>query len=134
MPAHNAPTDVYEPTLPWPAGARRVHDRSVRNSAANAEPDAAVAWTSASVARADQPLARVAALLLSISHNNGYEGREPETIPDALTSGFVADLLGVDIGTLAALLVDLNHRGLIEGTPNSALRLKDVAGLERLSR
>jgi len=79
-------------------------------------------------------LARVASLLLSISHNNGYEGRDPETIPDALTSGFVADLLGVDIGTLAALLVDLNRRGLIEGAPNSALRLKDVAGLESLSQ
>ncbi|CAN1724546.1 Helix-turn-helix domain-containing protein [Hyphomicrobium sp. 1Nfss2.1] len=128
MPAHTAPIDVYEPTLPWPTGGRRGRDGSAR-----VEPDAAAEWTSASVPRANQPLARVAGLLLSISQNNSYEGRDPEIVPDALTSGFVADLLGVDIGTLAALLVDLNHRGLIEGAPNSALRLKDVAGLERLS-
>lgn len=134
MPAHTAPIEVYEPTLPWPAGSRRVRDSSARGGTAGVEPDAAAAaWTSASVVRADQPLARVAGLLLSISQNNSYEGRDPEIVPDALTSGFVADLLGVDIGTLAALLVDLNRRGLIEGAPNSSLRLKDVAGLERLS-
>src|SRR3990170_961870 len=78
------------------------------------------------IAATDNPLARVAALLVSISRNNGYEGRDPHVMPDALTSGFVADLLGMDIASLAALLVDLRRRGLIDSEPTSALRLKDL--------
>ena len=85
------------------------------------------------IAAADKPLSRVAALLVSISRNNGYEGRDPHVMPDALTSGFVADLLGMDIASLAALLVDLRRRGLIDSGPSSALRLKDLAGLETLA-
>ena len=78
----------------------------------------------------DNPLSRVAALLVSISRNNGYEGRDPKSMPDTLTSGFVADLLGLDIGSLAALLVDLRRRGLIDSDPTPTLRLKDLKGLE----
>ena len=63
------------------------------------------------IAATDKPLSRVAALLVSISRNNGYEGRDPRVMPDTLTSGFVADLLGLDIASLAALLVDLRRRG-----------------------
>ena len=114
----------FEPTLPWPAEGRRHTAKDQRNDADE--------WSSRSVARADQPLVRVAALLLSISQTNNYEGRDPEVIPDALSSGFVADLLGVDIATLAELLVDLHQRGLIEPAGDSTLRLTDVGGLERL--
>ena len=85
------------------------------------------------IAATDKPLSRVAALLVSISRNNGYEGRDPHVMPDALTSGFVADLLGMDVTSLAALLVDLRRRGLIDNDPSSALRLKDLAGLEVLA-
>ena len=85
------------------------------------------------IAAADKPLSRVAALLVSISRNNGYEGRDPHVVPDTLTSGFVADLLGMNIASLAALLVDLRRRGLIDSDPSSALRLKDLAGLETLA-
>ena len=85
------------------------------------------------IAADDKPLSRVAALLVSISRNNGYEGRDPHVMPDTLTSGFVADLLGLDIASLAALLVDLRRRGLIDSDPSSALRLKDLAGLETLA-
>jgi CRP-like cAMP-binding protein len=85
------------------------------------------------IAAADKPLSRVAALLVSISRNNGYEGRDPHVMPDTLTSGFVANLLGMDIASLAALLVDLRRRGLIDSDPSSALRLKDLAGLETLA-
>ena len=55
------------------------------------------------IAAADKPLSRVAALLVSISRNNGYEGRDPHVMPDALTSGFVADPLGMDcfVGSVA---------------------------------
>jgi hypothetical protein len=114
----------FEPTLPWPVEGRR---RNVRK-----EDTGAGEWSSRGVAPAEHPLGRVAALLLSISQANSYEGRDPEVIPDALSSGFVADLLGVDIATLATLLVDLRLRGLIEPGPDSTLRLKDVSGLERL--
>ncbi len=54
-------------------------------------------------------------------------------MPDTLTSGFVADLLGIDIGSLAALLVDLRRRGLIDSDASSTLRLKDLSGLEALA-
>jgi CRP/FNR family transcriptional regulator len=84
-------------------------------------------------ATVDNPLARVASLLLAISRNNSYEGRDAETMPDTLTSGFVADLLGIDIGSLALLLVDMRRRGLIDSDDSSALRLRDIAGLERLA-
>lgn len=80
-----------------------------------------------------QPLARLAALLVSISRNNTYEGRDPRTMPEALTSGFVADLLGVDISKLAGLLVELRNRGLIESGADATLRLRDIRGLERLA-
>lgn len=111
-----------EPTLSWPSD-RRVASRP-RSEATE--------WSSRDVAAAEEPLARVAALLLSISQNNSYEGRDPETVPDALSSGFVADLLGVDIATLAALLVDLRRRGLVDNGPGAALQLKDIAGLQQL--
>ena len=81
----------------------------------------------------NKPIARVAALLVSIARNNGYEGRDPHVMPDTLTSGFVADLLGLDIGSLAELLVDLRRRGLIDNDASSALRLKDIAKLEALA-
>jgi Crp-like helix-turn-helix protein len=80
----------------------------------------------------EEPLARVAALLISISRNNSYEGRDPSVMPDALTSGFVADLLGIEIDELATLLVDLNRRGLVE-TCGSTLKLKDIPALEHLA-
>ena len=85
------------------------------------------------IAASDEPLGRVAALLVSISRNNSYEGRDPRRMPDTLTSGFVADLLGLEIGSLAALLVDLRRRGLIDSDPSSTLLLKDLGGLEILA-
>lgn len=117
MRAHSA-----ELTLSWPTEVRRGGYTAGRTGG----------WSSDSVPAAESPLARVAALLLSISQNNSYEGRDPATVPDALSSGFVADLLGVDIGTLAALLVDLRRRGLIECGANSTLLLKDIDGLQEL--
>ncbi len=81
----------------------------------------------------DQPLARVAALLIAIQRTNSYEGRDPTVVPEAVTSGFVADLLGVDIATLAAYLVELRERGLLDQQPSTGLRLKSIAGLEALA-
>lgn len=116
---------AIEPSRSWPTDGRRLAKRTSRASGPSG-------WSSKNVAQADQPLARVAALLLSISHNNSYEGRDPAAMPDALSSGFVADLLGVDIGMLAAMLIDLRRRGLVECDGNSRLHLKDVDGLQQL--
>lgn len=116
---------AVEPTLSWPSDSHRTSAR--QRPVEVGKPG----WSSRNVEPAAQPLARVAALLVSIAQTNTYEGRDPTVVPDALTSGFVADLLGVEIGTLAALLVDLRRRGLIDNDP-AGLRLKDIEGLERL--
>jgi Crp-like helix-turn-helix domain len=76
---------------------------------------------------------RVAALLLSISANNGYEGRDPRIIPDTLTSGFVGDLLALDIPQLEDVLVDLERQGLVAATPTSGLVITDFEGLQSLA-
>ena len=75
---------------------------------------------------------RVAALLSSISRNNSYEGRDPGIIPDSLTSGFVADLVGLTVSELAGSLVKLQRLGLVAQAPGGALRLLDRPALERL--
>lgn len=87
------------------------------------------------IARSTQqnPLARTAALLLSIASNNSYEGRDPTSVPDTLSSGFVADLLGMDLDELAHVLTELEFRGLIEPGSASTLCLKDMAGLAALA-
>ena len=79
------------------------------------------------------PMARVAALLLSIAETNRYEGRDPLTVPRSLSSGFVADLLGMSVDGLAHVLMEMELRGLIEPGGSSTLRLKDVAALSELA-
>lgn len=117
--------NAVEPTLSWPADNRPPRLRPVAVSDDE--------WSSRNVATATEPLGRIAALLLSISQNNRYEGRDPHVLPDGLTSGFVADLLGLEIAELAALLVDLRRRGLVDTDQAAALTLKDIDGLERLT-
>ena len=77
-------------------------------------------------------LLRVAALLSAISRNNSHEGRDPALIPDCLTSGFVADLLGLRVSDLADALAELEHRGLVAQAPGSVLRLTNLPTLDRL--
>ncbi len=79
------------------------------------------------------PIVRVAGFLLSLSHNNALEGRDPSMISEAFQCGLVAGLLGLRIETLARTLVDLERRGLIEACQPAGLRLKDLGGLHRLS-
>jgi CRP/FNR family transcriptional regulator len=87
-----------------------------------------------SFVRSDQqdPLARVAAFLLSVSHINADEGRDQWTVNDACPSGAVADLLGLSIDCLANTLVELEKRGMIETCPNG-IRLNDLSALEKLA-
>lgn len=82
--------------------------------------------------QADTGLQRVAALLISISRNNSYEGRNPEIIPDSVTSGIVAEMLGSSVSDLAHFLIQLQQSGLIAQAQGGALRLLDRPALERL--
>ena len=79
------------------------------------------------------PLQRIASLLIAISRNNSYEGRDPHAIPDTLTSGFVAQLLGIEVPALAHLLATLEHQGMVARAPNAGLRLTNLVSLERLA-
>ncbi len=80
------------------------------------------------------PLERVAAFLVAISKNSRHEGRDPCAIPDSLTCGFVADLLGFPIATLASLLKVLEERGLVAPDLQAGLVLKDLPALGKLAR
>lgn len=80
----------------------------------------------------DRAAKQLAALLINISRNNKYEGRDPAAISDNLASGFVADLLGVDLGTLTEALVALKQRGLVRAE-HHGLRLTNMSVLERLA-
>lgn len=75
---------------------------------------------------------QLAALLISISRNNHYEGRDPAAIPDDLASGFVAELLAVDMGILTDALIALQQRGLVKAEGHG-LRLTNINALERLA-
>ena len=127
--------------MPFATVAEIDHSRVNYARAARNQSTAPVEVEDALIARrkalekstSNKPISRVAALLVSIARNNGYEGRDPHLMPDTLTSGFVADLLGLDIGSLAEMLVDLRRRGLIDSDASSALRLKDIAKLEALA-
>ena len=99
----------------------------------NDEGDVAVDLDRRSIASGRNPLQRMASLLIAISRNNSYEGRDPHAIPDSLTSGFVAQLLGIEVRALVDLLVALEHQNLIAAVPAAGLRLTNLAGLERLA-
>ena len=76
---------------------------------------------------------RLAALLLGISRNNSYEGRDPRLIPDSLTSAFVAGVLGGRVSDLAEWLLELEHHGLVTQGQAGGLRLTNVPALEGLA-
>lgn len=79
------------------------------------------------------PLARVAAFLVVVSRNNTYEGRDANAVPDFLSSGFVADLLGLSIDLLADVLRKLANLGVVQPSKVAGLLITDPAALERLA-
>ncbi len=79
-----------------------------------------------------EPIQRVAALFVTLSRCNGYEGRAPDMITDSLKCGVVASYLNMSLDLLAAQLTELEARGLIESAA-AGLRLKDIAALEKLA-
>ena len=89
-------------------------------------------WTGRSLAAHRTSAQRVAALLSGISRNNSYEGRDAGIISDSLTSGFVAEVLGLTVSELAESLVELEDLGLVAQAQGGALRLLDRPALDRL--
>ena len=79
------------------------------------------------------PLVRVAAFLASLSSVNANEGRDPWVVTETFSCGFVADYLDLSVNSLAAVLVELEHRGLIEPCPPTGLRLKDICALDAVA-
>ena len=61
---------------------------------------------------------------------NGYEGSDPRVMPDTLTLRLRGRPAGMDIASLAALLLDLLRRWFIDNDPSF---LNDFAGLETLA-
>ena len=78
------------------------------------------------------PITRVAAFLVVVSRNNTYEGRDANAVPDFLSSGFVADLLGLSIDLLADVLRRLAQLGVVQAS-KAGLLITDPAALERLA-
>jgi CRP/FNR family transcriptional regulator, anaerobic regulatory protein len=116
-------------------GARKANLKLRRRHAADPANEAFEAHRRAIVCAGNHaPLERVAAFLVAISKNNRHEGRHPNAIPDSLTCGFVADLLGFPIATLGSLLKILEERGLVAPDAQAGLLLKDLPGLETLAR
>jgi CRP/FNR family transcriptional regulator len=78
------------------------------------------------------PVERIAALFVTLSRCNAYEGRDPTLIADSLTCGVVAGYLNVSVDELADCLKELARRDLVEATP-AGLRLKNFDELEHLA-
>ena len=79
------------------------------------------------------PLARLAAFLLTLSRENEQEGRDPTLLAQPLECGVVADFLALSIERLGSLLVELERRDLVKPHVPHGLRLTNVAGLEGLA-
>jgi CRP/FNR family transcriptional regulator len=79
-----------------------------------------------------RPLERVAALFVTLSRCNAYEGRDPSLITDSLTCGVVAGYLNMSVDYLARQLAELQALGLIATCPGG-LRLANLNELEKLA-
>lgn len=79
-----------------------------------------------------RPLARIAALFVTLARCNAYEGRDPTVIADSLTCGVVAGYLNMTVDELAHWLNELKTKGLVEAS-DGGLRLKSMNELERLA-
>jgi len=85
----------------------------------------------ARVERSD-PITRAAALFVTLSRCNAYEGRDPALIADSLTCGVVAGYLDMTVDDLARVLKMLEARNLVE-VAAGGLRLKNLDALEKLA-
>jgi len=79
-----------------------------------------------------KPLGRIAALFVTLSRCNAYEGRDPTILTDSVSCGVVAGYLNMSVDDLAHWLSDLASRRLVEPC-DRGLRLSNLAELERLA-
>lgn len=113
-----------------PASERNARARARLTAAIDRE----VTFLRESLARSGQPspTERVAALFVTLSRYNVYEGREPSLITDSLKCGVVAGYLNMSVDQLALELTEMEARGLIEPC-DKGLRLRDLEALEKLA-
>jgi CRP/FNR family transcriptional regulator len=78
------------------------------------------------------PIERVAALLVTSARTNVQQGRPADLIKDSWKCGFIADLLQLTLDDLAAILVELERRGLIAAAGED-LRLTNIPSLEAMA-
>lgn len=82
---------------------------------------------------AGAPVQRLAAFLSAVSHMGAAEGRDETLVTDELSSGFVAEQLGMSIDRLQAALRELEARGVVRPA-KGGLRIADADALEDLAR
>jgi len=80
----------------------------------------------------EAPARRVASYLAALSRIGAAEGRDPQTITDDVSSGFVAEQLDMSVATLANILRDLDTRGFV-AVCDKGLRIRDIDALENFS-
>lgn len=73
---------------------------------------------------------KLASFLVAVSSVNRSACGDPFVVTDGLTSGVLADYLGLSIEDLSAALVHLHRLGFVSPARAGGLRLLDVAGLE----
>ena len=78
-----------------------------------------------------RPTVRVASFLAALVRMRLREGRDPNLITNEISTGVVARELHMSIDCLAAALIELESRGLIQSTP-AGIRITDVDLLERI--
>lgn len=118
MPAPQNKTDAAGAPAPLTAAIEREVSL-LRNAEARA-------------ARLPDVAGRLAALFVTISRCNSYEGRDPTLIADDLKCGVVAGYLDLGVNELAATLRLLEKAGII-AADGPGLRIRDIAALERLA-
>jgi CRP/FNR family transcriptional regulator, anaerobic regulatory protein len=79
-----------------------------------------------------KPDVRLASYLSALARMNDREGRGPTFISDMNCTPYVAELLQVDVSTLAKALANLHKRGLVAPV-EGGLTVVDVAALERFA-
>jgi CRP/FNR family transcriptional regulator len=79
-----------------------------------------------------KPAKRVASFLSALVRMSAGEGRDPSLITDELSSGAVAEHLGLSLDALADVLRDLEARGLVLSA-REGLRITDLGALERFA-
>jgi len=77
-----------------------------------------------------KPAKRVASFLAALSHLSSREGRDPLLITDELSSGVVADHLGMSLDTLAGALRGLAEKGIVVPA-HDGLHITDIDALQR---